>query len=735
MRFARRRGGRLPAPRRFRPLNPLHRLVIGLLLIVVGVADVFAETRFPIPSSLKELSKPGIRLDAPVHMTADTLSYDEETGVAVAEGNVEMTFGTRTMRADRVRYDSTTGEADLSGKVRYKDADEEFAFDRITINLDSETGILYNGTIRISTSNYQIASRKIEKTGKSSFLIEKGMLTTCPCDPEPDWKFEVRRAQVTLDKYAVGKDITFRIRGVPVLWLPWGAFPVKMTRQSGLLLPNFSSNRSRGYTLQVPYYQVINRWSDATLTLDAMSRRGYRPEVEYRFVLNPESLGAVRATMFRDRVEDRSRGRYYGENVFRSGPFTANANLEVPTDPRYYLDMVDNTALVWARYARSEGFASVTGAHSEHALSIVWNKDLQENPGPDNTAQRVPEYTMTVLPVGIPTVGVDLSGEVSATRFQRRDGFDELRARGFGEVSRAIPLYRSFTLVPYLFADVLGTRFEPSTANGPSDHGRFVPGGGATLSADARKDIPGVALVHSAGVSAGFRYVPKIHQDDLPITDRWSRLAPQSQFLFTLSQRLLGVKDGAAPKEFLSFHIEWAYDLGGSEPSGSPYVDPLAPFVRALRDQIDTGAGRPPKQNNAPSDVYAKVGLNPFERWRFQGEALFDPVETSFTVGAVSGEYRKDDDHRILAEYRLSRDLAEDVRGSFAWYLLRWLRVQAQVDYSLRNGYLSEGGVGVSVYPRSDCWNVGFTVDRKTQPDDTSVKLTFGLKGIGSVGN
>ena len=313
-------------------MKPLRCLVIAFLLIAGGLADVSAEGRFPIPLPLKELMKPGIGLNGPVHMTADTLSYDEETGVALAEGNVEMAFGTRTMRADRIRYDSATGEADLTGKVRYKDASEEFAFDRITINLDSEKGVLYNGTIRISSSNYQIASQRIEKTGKSSFLIEKGTLTTCPCDPEPDWKFEVRRANVTLDQYAIGKDITFRIRGVPVLWLPWGAFPVKMTRQSGLLMPSFSSNSSRGYTLEVPYYQVINRWSDATVTLDAMSRRGYRPEVEYRFVLNPESVGAVRATYFRDRVEQRNRGRFYGENIFRSGPFTANASLEVPTD-------------------------------------------------------------------------------------------------------------------------------------------------------------------------------------------------------------------------------------------------------------------------------------------------------------------------------------------------------------------------------------------------------------------
>lgn len=716
-------------------MNRLRRVVLGLLLVVAGVAGVSAEVRLPLPSALKGLSKSGIRLDAPVNLTADTLSYDEETGIAVAEGNVELAFGTRTMRADRIRYDSTTGEADLYGKVRYKDADEEFAFDRITINLDSETGVLYNGTIRISDSNYQIASQKIEKTGKSSFLIEKGMLTTCPCDPEPDWKFEVRRARVTLDQYAVGRDITFRIRGIPVLWLPWGAFPVKMTRQSGLLLPNFSSNRSRGYTLQVPYYKVINRWSDATVTLDAMSRRGYRPEVEYRFVLNPESEGAVRATMFRDSAEKRNRARYYGENIYRSGPFTANAVLEVPTDPRYYLDLVDLDALRSARHARSEGFASATGAHSEHAVSIQWNKDLQEISGPDNTVQRVPEYTMTLLPAGLQVAGVDISGDISATRFQRRDGFDEVRARGFGEVSRAIPLYRSITLMPYLFADALETRFERSPGDGPSDLGRFVPGGGATLSADARGDFPGRGLVHTAGVTAGYRYVPKIRQDDLPATDRWSRLPPQSQFLFTLSQRLFGVKEDAPPKEILSFHIEWAYDLGGSEPSGSPYVDPLAPYVRALREQVDTGAGRPPEKNNAPSDIYAKVGLNPIERWWFQGEALFNPVENSFTVGAVSGEYKKDDDHRFLAEYRLSRNLAEDVRGTFAWRLLRWLRLQAQLNYSVRNGYLSEGGVGVRVYPRSDCWNVGFTVDRKTQPDDTTVKLTFGLKGIGSVGN
>ncbi|HSE14803.1 MAG TPA: LptA/OstA family protein, partial [Candidatus Deferrimicrobium sp.] len=108
-------------------MNSVRRAVIGILLVVAGAAGASAEVRLPLPQTMKGLPKQGIRLDAPVHMTADTLSYDEDTGVAVAEGNVELKLGPRTMRADRIRYDSSTGEADLAGKVRYKDADEEFA--------------------------------------------------------------------------------------------------------------------------------------------------------------------------------------------------------------------------------------------------------------------------------------------------------------------------------------------------------------------------------------------------------------------------------------------------------------------------------------------------------------------------------------------------------------------------------------------------------------------------------
>jgi len=51
-----------------------------------------------------------------VHLTADNVAYDEVAGVALAEGNVELAVGNRSMKADRIRYDYRSGEAEFAGQ-------------------------------------------------------------------------------------------------------------------------------------------------------------------------------------------------------------------------------------------------------------------------------------------------------------------------------------------------------------------------------------------------------------------------------------------------------------------------------------------------------------------------------------------------------------------------------------------------------------------------------------------
>jgi LPS-assembly protein len=717
----------------------VRRRVVAAIALAVLTAVVFPshgeEPKSP-RTAIEGLRKGGgIHIEeGPVRIVADSVSYDNTTGVAQAEGNVELAVGNRAMRADRIRYDSRSGDAEFAGQVRYTDEDQEFSFDRITMNLGRETGVLYNGTIRVRANNYQIASDRIEKTGKESFSIEKGTLTTCPCDPEPDWKFGVRNAQVTIEDYAYGRDVTFHIRGVPVFWLPWGAFPVKLARQSGFLVPSFSSNHYKGLTLTVPYYWAINRWSDATVTLNAMTNAGFQPELEYRLVLNPSSEGTFHGTWFHDLSAHENRWRVWGANTYLSGGWTANARWDIPSDNQYYVDLTDSDYLRSARQAMATGFVGLARGNWSEELSATWYTELENPAVQDNTVQRLPEYALSLLPTAIPHVGIDAAGELRLTNFYRRNGDLELRGNAVATLSRTLSLYPSVSLTPYLFVDVLEDAYD-QPADGRETAGRIVPGGGATVSVEARKDFPGrnKGFIHLMGTSVGYRYIPDVYQDDIPVTDSWSRNAPQNQFVLTLSHRFLGVTEGASPRELAALHVEWAYNIGGRVTPSSPYVDPMSPFVRVLQDQILTAEGQPP-DNDAVSDLYARFSMSPALRWKFQAEALFDPSPAGFVTSAVGGEWKRDEDHRVAAEYRASRGLAEDVHGAFAWKLARYLKVHADANYSIRSGYFTDASAGFTVNPRSDCWGVGLTVDRKNQPRDTSWKLTFNLKGIGSVG-
>ncbi|MCL1926255.1 MAG: LPS assembly protein LptD [Syntrophorhabdaceae bacterium] len=721
-------------------------LVAVLLFFALCATAAFAESGL-LQSALPKGagSKPGdesaFPLNAPVNIDADNLFYDEENGIALAEGNVEVTLGTRKMRADRISYNFRTGEADLTGQVRYKDADEQFSFDRVTLNLNAETGVLYNGSILIGTSGYQISGERIEKTGEQSFLLHKGSITTCPCDPTPDWDFGIRRASVVIDGYAVSKDVTIRAKGIPVLWLPYAVLPVKLSRQSGFLLPSFSTSQSRGATLSIPYYWAINRWSDATVTTDLMEKRGVRPELEYRFVLNQDSEGTISGNFIQDKKSHHDRWRIQGRNTYHSGGWTANAQIEMPSDNQYYVDFAETKAhdsaqrtfmLRSARHTFSRGFVGWSGEEFSHQLGATWVEEMERYPA-DHTLHRLPEYQATLLPHRTSIGGIEMSGESMATYFFREVGDKAGRARGSATLSRTFVPLPSVSLTPYVSGYALGSHYEQYDEW--NNTGRFIPVAGVKTAAEAQRSFlrNGSGFVHIVGVDVGYQHVNRVEQDNMPLHDRWSRIASQDQVVFTISQRLLRMKNAASPEEAASMTLEWAYDFDGKKSPGTPYVDPLSPFVRVLRDQIDIGHGRPVRTSKA-SDIYGRVAVKPFERWRFEGSALFDPADAMFSMAAISWGWEKDADQRLTLTYRITRELAEDIGTSFVWRPLRFLRLHANINYSLKNSGLTNSYAGFSLIPKSDCWSIGFTAVRSTYPSDTSYRLVFGLKGIGTVG-
>lgn len=361
-------------------------------------------------------------------------------------------------------------------------------------------------------------------------------------------------------------------------------------------------------------------------------------------------------------------------------------------------------------------------------------------PGLDNTVQRIPELTATILPerIGGQAIGIDGWGSGGATWFYRRGAEREGRFHGQAEFARTVTLYPSVFLTPFVSVDALASRrYGDGSGQGDDGGGRILPMGGAQLSATVWRyfGMPsGSTLVHSVNPSVKYQWVPGSSQDDIPITDQWSRIDARKQATFSISQGLHRLGSAGTPTELAALDLEWAYDVGSRKAPQSPYVDPLSPFVWTLRDQIDLNAGRSRDTHNA-SDILARIRVNPDGRWKATGDALFDPNSKGLTAASVGGEWRADAENRASVHYRISRQLSEDIQGRYAWRIDSLVGVSGDLNYSIRNKEMTEGTATINLYPRSDCWNVGLILHKTARPSDTSIRLMVALKGIGGVGN
>ena len=153
---------------------------------------------------------------------------------------MELTEGARRLTADFVLYNDTTKDAFAEGHAVFQDAEDVIHGERISLNLVTNRGTIEKGRVFIKQGNFFLTGNEIEKTGVSSYKVHKGEFTTCGFD-HPSWTFKATDVDLTVEGYATTNQTTFSVLGQPVLYLPWGIFPVKKERQSGFLLPDIET--------------------------------------------------------------------------------------------------------------------------------------------------------------------------------------------------------------------------------------------------------------------------------------------------------------------------------------------------------------------------------------------------------------------------------------------------------------------------------------------------------------
>ena len=213
------------------------------------------------------------------------------------------------------------------------------------MDLNAETGTIYNGTIFLQENHFYIKGDKLKKVGKDSYTADKASITTCDGD-RPAWKITGRNLKITIEGYGFVKHAALWAKKIPVLYTPFLVFPVKLKRQSGLLPPQFGYSDRKGTEYNQPFYWAINQSSDATFYVHHMGRRGEKFGLEYRYVLDEKSKGILMYDFLNDKkVDDGSfdsskKWGYEDDDVLR------------PNSDRYWFRMKHDQALPFEFFAK-----------------------------------------------------------------------------------------------------------------------------------------------------------------------------------------------------------------------------------------------------------------------------------------------------------------------------------------------------------------------------------------------
>ncbi len=243
----------------------------------------------PASDQVAKKSKPKFAISESQPVTITARECEEAGEVYTLRGDVEITFADNIFHGDTVTYDRASGNATVTGNASFDGGrrDMHITASHGTYNVHSQTGLFYDvkGTtgarlrgrnVTLTSSNpIAFTGRTVAQTGPDEYVLHHGSVTSCEL-PHPKWTFNAEKIILRVGTSAKVYHTTFRLKGVPVFYLPYVAPPVeRLGRQSGFLIPNFGTSSSKGTILGDSFYWAINRSMDATLGGEYLSKRGW----------------------------------------------------------------------------------------------------------------------------------------------------------------------------------------------------------------------------------------------------------------------------------------------------------------------------------------------------------------------------------------------------------------------------------------------------------------------------
>jgi LPS-assembly protein len=656
----------------------------------------------------------GDRLQAPTDIAADDLDVLKAEST-VFSGNVVLTHADQWMATDRLTYLHAEERFSTEGEARYQDRTLRFTADKVE-------GDQKTDELTLQGVDYQFNEEL--GNGSAGTAVMKGPVgtlstatySTCP-PGERQWEFSAGRIAINDETHTgVARNVTLKLGGIPVLWLPVISFPTDDKRRTGLLAPTLGRDDRNGLDVRLPVYLNLAPNYDATMTPRWLSKRGLMLGGEFRY-LTERSRGRVEATWLpTDQLDgqptsgdDRS---FLGwrHNTVLNRHWYLDADLNNVSDKWYLSDFGDSIdatsiSLVASRaglYGRGKFWSASLSAESWQIASPLLNDG-------DEPYRRLPRLQASAwrplarwFEAGLSLEAVRFSHERFAevppelAQFAKYDGGNRLDVQPWIRFPFGGSAWFVTPQLAWRYTRYDGLDGQPVDEFGaPASVTRSLPIASLDAGAYFEREFQwhGGDYVQTLEPRLYYLRVPYRDQDELPLFDTreltfgWTSLFRDNRFggadrqsdanqvALALTTRVLGAADG---RERLAVGI-----------GRITYFDP--PRVR-----LTPASPFPPEDGSA---WVANVDLSVSDWWSLGVTHQWDPDGERTDLSSVRTQLRLHQGTIVNAAYRYRRDAIaqpglEQTDLSFVIPVNRNWNLYGRWNYSLRDNQTIEALAG-----------------------------------------
>ena len=277
-------------------------------------------------------------------LVSDSLEITGDTRL-IADGNVEVFFKGSRLKASRIVFDQSSNRLEITGPIVLTEPTGQTLIlaSQADLAADLSEGILTSARLVLNQQLQMAANRMVRVSGRYTALqsVVASSCKVCEGDPTPLWEIRARRVvHDEVERQIYFDRAQFRLAGVPVLYIPRLRMPdPTLKRATGFLMPSIRTTSDLGTGIKVPYFFVLGKSADLTLTPYLTARQSQTLGLRYRQAFATGQIEAF-GSVTRDQLlpgETRGYLRVTGGFTLPER-FLLTFDGQTVTDPAYMLD-------------------------------------------------------------------------------------------------------------------------------------------------------------------------------------------------------------------------------------------------------------------------------------------------------------------------------------------------------------------------------------------------------------